>query len=59
MKRIPERQSYDSPPTGYKRYTAYVNVELFVQFQKLAKQNRESIKEAIEKALKWYISHGR
>jgi len=58
MKKLPNRERYDAPPEGYKRYTAYVRIDLFVEFQKLAKQNSDSTKGALEKAIKWYINHG-
>jgi hypothetical protein len=33
-------------------------LEVFSQFVKIAKSNRESLKDALAKAIKWYISHG-
>lgn len=58
MRKIPDRPSYDAPPTGYKRQTVYVQKEIFGQFAKLAKVNRESLKDALEKAIKWYLKNG-
>jgi len=58
MKKIPDRKSYDAPPAGYKRQTVYVQLEVFSQFVKIAKSNGESLKDALARAIKWYISHG-
>ena len=58
MRKIPNRPKYDTPPDGYKRQTAYVKKDTFAKFLEIAKVNKESLKEALEKAIKWYIGHG-
>jgi hypothetical protein len=54
MQKNPKRKKYDEPPEGYRRYTAYIKIELFEQFMSLLGK-KQSVKDALNDAIQDYV----
>jgi hypothetical protein len=55
MKKLPNRERYDSPPQGYERKTTYFNVEQLKKFKAVLRKEKIKFKQGLEDAIRDYI----